>query len=88
MKESKNRKSADFEEMFNAALREINREYESGTIPYIRQNHPPFWQKIVEGENLLGDLWLAGEVESFRIALGEWKNLNLQAIEIFRGQSK
>jgi hypothetical protein len=77
---------ADFEAMFNQALAEINCQYESGTIPYIRENYPALWQRIIENEARLNDLWLAGETGPFKLAVEEWKNLSFQTIKIFQAR--
>ena len=77
---------ADFEERFNQVLEEINRQYEPGTIRHIRENYPGLWQEIVGAENRLSDSWLIGNTEGFKKDLNGWKNLNLQAIEIFQNR--
>ncbi len=82
------RKQAYFEAMFKQALEEINRQYEEGTIRHVREKHPALWKQIIETENRLSHLWLTGKTEDFKKSLEEWRNLNLQAIEIFREQGR
>ena len=78
---------ADFEGRFNQVLEEINCQYEPGTIRYVRENYPGLWQEIVGVENRVSDSWLIGNAKGFKKDLEEWKNLSLEAIEVFRRET-
>ena len=80
----KNATSGSMARVFRCALEEINREYLPGTIDYVKTTYPKLWKRIVSAEDKLTEAWLSGGVEEFHRALGEWRDLNLQAIKIFR----
>ena len=81
------KKEADFEIMFKNAMAEIDGRYQAGVISYIKGTHPRLWQRLVEMEDRLSEMWLSGNEDEFIKSVNKLTNLYLQAIGIFKGRS-
>ena len=77
-------RQAYFAGMFKKDLEEVNRQYQPGTIQYIKATHPELWKRIVDAEDKMSEAWLRGIADEFQNSLEEWRDLNLKGIEIFR----
>lgn len=80
----KNSTSGSMEGVFRRGLEEINREYLPGTIDYVKTIDPELWGRILSAEDKLAEAWLSGGAEEFHRVLDEWRNLNRQAIAVYR----
>jgi hypothetical protein len=77
----------DFDAIYHAALDAINRKYLSGAIEYTKGFIPGLWREIIDAEEKLSEIWLAGEdFEEFKISVDALRNLFTKASESFKEQ--
>jgi len=80
------------EVVFTTLVHEARKDIESlypGAMAFIKLNHKDLYDEILASEMRLDNLWLTmqnGErnLDQFREALKEWKDLHFKAVEFYR----
>ena len=75
-----------FNTVFQNAVSEINRNYQPGVINHISQKYPERWNQSLRAENKINQLW-NNDIESFRKAVAEWREIELEMIRLFTQDS-
>lgn len=63
--------------LIDQTIREINKEWESGALEWIKVNRPDEWGKILAIEGKINSMALGGNIEGLREALSEYQGLIL-----------
>ena len=84
------KRSATLKTLFEEAKKEIALVYLPETMAHIRKHNKALYDEMLVIEMRLDDLWLTmkkGENahDKFREALKTWRDLHLEAVEIYRG---
>lgn len=75
----------DFEPFFLDAVHELNKYYPQGLVDHICQKYPKRWQRSIQAEERLNQLWDEGkDVGSFKKAVNEWKEIYKELIKLFK----
>ncbi len=77
------------EGLFKIATAAINERYRPGTLEYIEAHRPELAGRIARAFDRVNDQWAAGPAAGpgFKRALRTWYDLNLEAINIFKGRN-
>ena len=77
------------QDVFLETMSKVNKSYIEGSINYIQEHHKDLDEKINKADDRINEVWKecnAGEasIESFKSALASFKNLYLEAIELYK----
>lgn len=61
--------------LIDRTIQEINKEWESGALEWIKVNRPDEWEKMLAIENEINRMALAGDIDGLRKALEAYKKL-------------
>lgn len=77
-----------FSESYELLLQEINSHYISGAIDFAKKHKPEIWSQILENEDRLSAIWLAGgKMTDFKETLSLLRDLYLKLIELSKRSS-
>ncbi len=69
--------------LIRKTLEEINREYKSGTIAWMKESKPQEWTRVLALEGEVNEAVLKRDIKAVQKALAEYKTLMLAAIREF-----
>jgi hypothetical protein len=75
-----------FEEIYQGALTEIQKEYVDGAITYIQKHQTDVFKKIKETENKIEEILQlddTGKLEEFRLIMEKWTVLNIECSKLY-----
>jgi len=78
------------ETLFLATLHAINARYEPGTLEYIRDHRPDLHGRLAIALDRIDETGSGVGIATtaFKNALRTWFNLNIEAINLFKGRQK
>jgi hypothetical protein len=70
--------------LIDLTLKEIARDYQPGTLPWMKVNSPEEWRRMLILEQRINGMALEGNLDSLRGALEEYQGLILGIVKEFR----
>jgi len=70
--------------LIDQTIREINKEWESGALEWIKVNRSDVWRKILALEGRVNEMALGSNLKGPREALGEYQGLILTMVKEFK----
>lgn len=70
--------------LIDQTIREINKEWESRALEWIKVNRPEEWGKILAIEGKINSMALGGNIEGLREALNNYRGVILPMVKFLR----
>jgi hypothetical protein len=70
--------------LIDHTLESINRDYQPGTLPWIKGNRPEKWEEMLTLEGKVNEMVLGGNIEGLREALNEYQRIILAMVKEFK----
>ena len=73
--------------VIDLTLKEIGKDYQPGTLPWMKVNRPDKWGKMLISEGRVNGMALGGNLDGLRGALDEYKELIVGMVKEFKAPS-
>ena len=80
----KQKEKDSYKTLFDKATAELNKDYPTGVLSFIKKRHSQLNEAINESERKLDLLWGNAPVDDFREELKTFYRLNRKAVKIYR----
>jgi len=80
----KQRKKDSYKTLFDKATAELNKDYPTGVLSFIKKRHSQLYEAINKSEQKLDQLWGEAPIDEFRQELKTFYRLNRKAVIIYR----
>lgn len=71
-------------ELTDLTIEEITRDYQSGTLPWMKVNRPNDWGDMLTLEGRVNEMALGGNIEGLKRALSEYQSLIITMVKDYK----